>query len=292
MNRFTIKDIENLSGIKAHTWRMWEQRYGLGIPQRKESNQRFYDNENLKQVLRISYLYHSGMKISKIALLGTEQIRMKALDVLSLQDANEYFVKELLEASVDLDEERFDSTLQDAVKRFGIEKTMLKIIHPLQDKIGVLWLTDHVIPAQEHFTSNIISKKLSVAVDSLAIVRDAHTKTIVLFTPEHELHELPLQFIHYLLRKQGHNVIYFGRNVSLQSIKIYEESKHFDYMHFHYVTNVGNRHAQEYVNSVSLAFPGKKIIMSGMLVQQVSVVPENVRLLNSMEEIIRFVEEF
>lgn len=291
MNQFTIKDIENLSGIKAHTWRMWEQRYGLGMPQRKESNHRFYDNENLKQVLRISYLYHGGMKISKIATLNPEQIRLKALNIFSLLDANEYYVKELLEASVDLDETRFERVFEDAIQRFGIENTMLKIIHPFQDKIGVLWLTDHVIPAQEHFTSNIISRKLFVAVDNLPATSDANKKTILLFTPQLEYHELPLQFIHYLLRKNGHKIIYFGSNVCIKSIKTYALSKDFEYLHFHYVTNLASRNAQAYLHELSTAFPGKKIVMSGVLVQQIETVSTNVRLLRSMDEFIEFTQE-
>ena len=291
MNQFSIKDIENLSGIKAHTWRIWEQRYGIGVPQRKESNHRFYDNENLKQILRISYLYHEGVKISKIASLNQDQLRVKALEALPPEKGNEYYIQELLEASIDLDEERFERTFQEAIQRIGIEEAILKIIHPFQDKIGVLWLTDHVIPAQEHFTSNIIRRKFSVAIDNLPVVREAAKKEVLLFTPEQEHHELPLQFIHYLLKKNMHQVIYFGSNVSIESIEIYAQSKHFEYLHFHLVTNFTNMHAQEYLKKLSMAFPEKKIFMSGILVQQINEVPENARLLRSMDEIIRFTEE-
>jgi DNA-binding transcriptional MerR regulator len=291
MNQFTIKDIENLSGIKAHTWRIWEQRYGLGVPQRKESNHRFYDNENLKQVLRISYLYHEGIKISKIALLDQDQLRVKALEALPQEKGNEYYIKELLEASIDLDEDRFERTFQEAIHRNGIEETILKIIHPFQDKIGVLWLTDHVIPAQEHFTSNIIRRKLAVAVDNLPTVTDTTKREILLFTPEKEHHELPLQFIHYLLKKNKHKIIYFGSNVTIKTIHTYGENKPFEHLHFHLVTNLTNKHAQEYLKEISEAFPDKTITMSGILVQQITDVPTNVRLLRSMNEIISYTEE-
>src|SRR3954451_802666 len=153
MNQFTIKDIENLSGIKAHTWRIWEQRYGLGIPQRKDSNHRFYDNDNLKQILRISYLYHSGLKISKIASLGEEQIKAITEDRLLKGNGYEYYVKEFLEASIDLDEEKFERTFQEALNQMPVEEVVINILYPFQNRVGVLWLTDHVIPAQEHFTS-------------------------------------------------------------------------------------------------------------------------------------------
>jgi methanogenic corrinoid protein MtbC1 len=242
-------------------------------------------------VLRISYLYHGGLKISKIASLGSDEIRMKALEALPLENGNEYYVKELLEASIDLDEERFEQTFQHAIQRIGIEETILKIVHPFQDKIGVLWVTDHVIPAQEHFTSNIIRRKLSVAVDNLPQVKETTKKEILLFAPENEQHELPLQFIHYLLRKNRNKVIYFGSNVSLESIKTYEQNKPFEYLYFHLVTNFTNKHAQEYVEEISMMFPNKKIIMSGILVKQLSAAPANVRLLRSMNEIFKFTQE-
>jgi DNA-binding transcriptional MerR regulator len=291
MNQFTIKDIENLSGIKAHTWRIWELRYGIAVPQRKDSNHRYYDNENLKQILRISYLYHGGFKISKIASFNGDEIRVKAMEGLPLENGNEYYIKELLEASIDLDEERFEQTFQEALKRIGVEETILKVIHPFQDKIGVLWLTDHVIPAQEHFTSNIIRRKFSVAIDNLPLIQETNKKEILLFTPEREHHELPLQFIYYLLRKNKNKVTYFGSNVPLDAIDIFRQKNSFDYMHFHLVTNFTNKHAQDYVKEISKRFPEKKIVMSGMLVQQITHAPANVRLLKSMEEIILFTEE-
>lgn len=291
MNQFTIKDIENLSGIKAHTWRIWEQRYGIGLPQRKESNHRFYDNENLKQILRISYLYHEGIKISKIAKLDQDQLRVKALEALPPEKGNEYYIKELLEASIDLDEERFEKAFQEAIQRNGIEESILKILHPFQEKIGVLWLTDHVIPAQEHFTSNIIRQKLAVAIDNLPVVAETTKDEILLFTPENEYHELPLQFIHYLLKKNKHRVIYFGANVSVEALQTYQQNKPVEYLHFHLVTNLTNKHAQEYLKEISEVFADKKIVMSGILVQQITDVPVNVTLLRSMDEIIRFTEE-
>jgi len=291
MHQFTIKDIENLSGIKAHTWRIWEQRYGLGIPQRKDSNHRFYDNENLKQVLRISFLYHTGLKISKIAGLDTEQIKNKALEKQEQENVHGFYIKELLEASIDFDEERFERAFHEAVKRMGVEDAILQITYPYQNKIGLLWLTDHVVPAQEHFTSNIIRQKLSVAIDGLPVVKHTRKKEIILFTPEREHHELPLQFIFYLLRKNKNKVIYFGSNVTVKSIKDYAENASFTHMLFHLVTNFTNKPDNEYVKEISNCFPDKQIVMSGVQVQQVTEVPGNVKLLLSMDEIMAFTAE-
>lgn len=201
MNQFTIKDIENLSGIKAHTWRIWEQRYRIGIAQRKESNHRFFDNDNLKKILRISYLYHGGIKISKIVALEPEEMKEMALSKLPKENENDFYIKELIEASIDLDEERFERTFNEALEKSGIEEVILNIINPFQEKIGVLWLTDHLIPAQEHFTSNIIMQKLAASIDNLALEKNTGKKEILLFTPERERHEIPLLFVHYLLKK-------------------------------------------------------------------------------------------
>ncbi len=291
MNRFTIKDIENLSAIKAHTWRIWEQRYNIAIPQRKESNHRFYDNENLKQILRISYLYHSGIKISKIAKLDNEEMKQMALRKLSKEEANEFYIKEMIEASLDFDEERFEVNFIEALDRMGIEETILNVFYPYQDRIGVLWLTDHVIPTQEHFTSNIIRQKIIVAIDRLPPVSNNQNKQIALYTPEEEQHEIPLLFIYYLLKKNGNKVIYFGRNISFKVLKGYRESGEITHLHFHLVTNLTNKNANEYVKQVSMQFPDIKIIMSGSHVQYVTEVPENVRLLHSMKEILSFAKE-
>jgi DNA-binding transcriptional MerR regulator len=290
MNHFTIKDIENLSGIKAHTWRIWEQRYGLGMPQRKDSNHRFYNNESLKQILRISYLYNSGLKISKIASLDNEDLKNKALSNVLSENDHEYYVKELIEASIDLDEERFENTFVTAIQRMGLESTFVKILCPFQEKIGMLWLTDHVIPAQEHFTSNIIRQKLSVAIDELPLPTEGD-KRVLLFTPEKEQHEIPLQFIHYNLRKNRNRVVSFGCNIKLLDLKSYAEGQSFTHVFFHLVTNLTNLNPDDYLENLSKAFPDKQIMMSGSQAQQVSKLPNNVRLIKSIEDLLKFVKE-
>lgn len=291
MNQFTIKDIENLSGIKAHTWRIWEQRYGLGIPQRKESNHRFYGNENLKQILRISYLYHGGIKISKIASLDTEELKKQALANTFKENEHEYYIKELIEASIDLDEERFERIFVEAIERMGLEDGFIKVLYIFQEKIGVLWLTDHVIPAQEHFTSNIIRQKLTVAIDQLPLPGNQGEKAILLFTPEREHHEIPLQFIHYNLKKNGIRVIYFGSNVKLQHLQLFAEEQPFTHILFHLVTNLTNLHPDKYLQQISSAFADKQILMSGSQADKITKLPGNVRVLKSIDEILGITAE-
>lgn len=289
MNQFTIKDIENLSGVKAHTWRIWEQRYGIGTPQRKDSNHRFYDNENLKQILRISYLYHSGIKISKIARLDKEGIRLKAAVKMDEENGKEYFIKELIEAAIDFHEEQFDKVLQQGFSNYGVEETVLNIIYPFQQKIGMLWLTEHLIPAQEHFTSSIIIKKLAVAIDELPYVKETNKKTIILFTPENEHHEIPLLFIHYLLKKRGNKVIYFGTDVTLDSLKVFSETASFDHIFFHLLTYFKET-PDEYLDKISQTFPDKQIFVSGPLVERITKQLPNTQLLKTDEELNAFLK--
>ena len=200
MNHFTIKDIENLSGIKAHTLRIWEQRYQLFIPKRKESKHRYYDNEDLKHILRISQLYHNGVKISKIAQLPASSIRSMAMEqYIGKQNADAY-IHRLIEASIDFDEERFEELFEQALKQFGLEVTIIDVMYAFLERIGLLWLTDHVIPAQEHFASNIIKRKIISALDALKTKPSPSSGTYVLFTPEGEQHEIPLLLNHYLMK--------------------------------------------------------------------------------------------
>lgn len=236
-------------------------------------------------------MYNNGIKISKIAAIESEEMKAMALSKLQEENGNEFYIKELIEASINLDEERFERTFEEVLKKKGTEDTILKIINPFQERIGVLWLTDHIIPAQEHFTSNIIKQKLTVAINDLPFVKNSEKKEILLFTPRHEQHEIPLQFVHYLLKKNQNKVVYFGCDTSLRSIEYYAKNRSFNYLYFHLVTNLTNISPDQYLEKVSKSFPDKQIIMSGMQVQQVTKTPKNVRLLKSINEMMEFTYE-
>lgn len=289
MNQFTIRDIENLSGIKAHTLRVWELRYSLLTPKRKESNHRVYDNEDLKHILRISYLYHSGVKISHIAKLESSSIE-KILTGVKTGSSNEYLISQLIEAAIDFDDERFANILNGAFKG-PVEAAMLNIIYPFLKRIGLLWITEHIIPAQEHFSSSIITRKLILALETIGQIPVTTKRTILLYAPQHEHHELPLLFIHYLLKKNGNKVIYFGGNVYVKDIAVYCRQHKVTHLHFHLVTNLLDAGLDEYILDLSKRFPENQIIMSGPAVESVKVHPVNVRLLYSLQELMQFVQE-
>lgn len=288
-NAFTIRDIENLCGIKAHTLRIWEQRYQLLCPQRKAGNHRLYDNDDLKHLLRIAFLYHNGHKISVLARLSQEELCALALSLSGRSGGPaEIFINHLMEASLDLDQERFDKTLHNIILHMGFERAITQVTYPFLNKIGLLWLTGHVVPAQEHFASALISKKIHVAIHGLDNPPDLPGKKVLVFTPKGEFHEIPLLYMRYLMKKNGVPTIYFGKNVAIAELEYYCRRKPVDVLYFHMVTNLIRCEPESYIRKLAAAFPDKVIVMSGSLAAALEEIPPNVRLLKSMEEMHAF----
>lgn len=288
MNHFTIKDIENLSGIKAHTLRIWEQRYQLFIPKRKESKHRYYDNEDLKHILRISQLYHNGLKISKIAQLPASSILSMAMEPYLGKQNTDVYIHRLIEASIDFDEERFEELFEQALKQFGLEVTIIDVMYAFLERIGLLWLTDHVIPAQEHFASNIIKRKIISALDALKTKPSPSSGTYVLFTPEGEQHEIPLLLNHYLMKASGKKCIYMGVDVPFDDIDIYVKLKNPKYLYFHAITHLYEQPMDDLLKQLKRKFSQQEIIMSGPLTKEVTLNIQGVTLLRSMTEMLEF----
>lgn len=211
MNAFTIKDLEKLSGIKAHTIRMWEQRYNFLKPQRSCTNIRYYSNDELKTLLNIALLNRFGFKISHIDKMEHGEICAKVLSLKDAEALQERVVNTLVSQMIDLQTDNFEVTLTRYIKCNGLEQTIREIVFPFLEKIGILWQTGHIMPAQEHFVTNLIRQKIIVAIDNLGICTGE--KTCILFLPEGEYHELGLLFLSYLLKQRNNKVIYLGTNI-------------------------------------------------------------------------------
>jgi DNA-binding transcriptional MerR regulator len=287
MNTFTIRDIENLSGIKAHTLRVWEQRYGIITPKRKESNHRLYDAEDLKQILRISYLYHQGYKISRIADMTRDQIMQFTLDS-KRQNNHEVIINQLMEASIDLDEDLFREVFDYMQNKLDLEKSMLTVIYPFLKKVGLLWMTGNVLPAQEHFSSNLIRNKIYQAIEQLPLPSGNVKSKVILMCPPGEYHEIPLLFIHYLLKKNGNVVINFGSNTSSDLVKAYLEKNEANQIFIHLITNFTYQRPEVYVESLLADFPKQEIIASGPLFRDVVLESPRVKFLRSLEEMLAY----
>ncbi len=223
---YSIKDLEKLTGVKAHTIRIWEQRYNLISPQRTETNIRFYTDEEVKRLLKVAALYHQGMKISKIASMDEASINAHILDI-KLSPGNEHAVLEKLTlAMIDLSEETFFSVFDTCIAERGFKETMIHIVYPFLQKVGVMWQVGDVHPAQEHFISNLIRQKLITAIDKLYRPKKDSDQKIILFLSEGELHELGLLFYSYLLQEMNYHVIYLGQSVPPEDILKVAEKYH------------------------------------------------------------------
>ncbi|MEP7250762.1 MAG: MerR family transcriptional regulator [Ginsengibacter sp.] len=287
---FTIKDIENLSGIKAHTIRIWEQRYSFIKPKRSETNIRYYTNEELKTILNIALLNKYGYKISHIDKMSPESM---AENVLSLTDAEakEYLlINTLLECMVDYDMEKFEALLDNAFSVSGIEKTILKIIFPFLEKVGILWLTNHVNPAQEHLVSNIIRQKIIVGIDTVKM-KQKKLMTVCLFLPESEYHELSLLLVFYLMKKKSVNVIYLGAHTPFKELDNVILNKKPDYLYTHITSASQNFNFEKFLSQIHKQFGNYRFIVSGKFTTTYKkAIPPKIIFKKSLAEVKDFID--
>jgi len=264
MHSFTIKDLENLSGIKAHTIRIWEQRYSFLKPSRTGTNIRYYSNEELKKLLNIALLNKYGYKISHIDKMSEAEIKEKILALNQSEAQQERVVNELIRNMVDLDMEKFEAVLDNYILVKGIEKAITQIVFPYLEKIGILWLTNHIIPAQEHLVTNVIRQKLIVGIEN---IRSSVTvnKKVLLCLPDGEFHELGLLFMNFLLKSRGVCAIYLGCSVPIDDVEFVAKMKKPDYI-FTHLTSVGHKfNFEKFISTINKKFPAVPIIISGKL---------------------------
>ncbi|GAB2829369.1 MerR family transcriptional regulator [Ferruginibacter profundus] len=264
MNSFTIKDLENLSGIKAHTIRIWEQRYSFIKPERSDTNIRYYSNDELKKILNVALLNKYGYKISHIDKMNEGEIKEKILSLNQMEAQQERIVNELIQSMVDIDIEKLELILDKYILARGIERTITQIIFPFLEKIGILWLTNHINPAQEHLVTNIIRQKLIVGIDGIVTALKVN-KSVLLFLPEGEYHELGLLFMYYLLKSRGVTAIYLGSSVPLKDVEYVVKLKKPDYLYSHLTTVGQNFNFDKFISNVTQKFAGIPIIISGQL---------------------------
>ncbi|MGO4293913.1 MerR family transcriptional regulator [Chitinophaga sp. RAB17] len=288
MNTFTIKDIENFTGIKAHTIRIWEQRYPLFQARRKDTNHRTYDSEDLKTLLRIAYLYHHGIKISRIAALSVTEQNKLSLEIAVEGKSTLLPVNDLIAATLDYDHQQFERIFYNQVLHLGFEQCITQVVYPFLERIGVLWLTGNVIPAQEHFSSNIIRTKIMTAIDGLPM-NPAATEHFLLFLPEGEFHEIPLLYAQYLLKKQGKLVTSFGANVPLDDLHAFLAVKKVTHIYTHLLTNLSSSTINELTTKLSQQYPDIKLLVAGPQTKLLTgPLPANVLLAESLEKLLSF----
>lgn len=292
MNTYSIKDLENISGIKAHTLRIWEQRYNFIKPQRTDTNIRYYNGEDLKLILNISLLKNNGFKISKIAKMDAEEISREV----SLLTESEFRFPEQVQAltlsMLNMDEERFEKTMSTSILQLGFEKTMINIVYPFLGKVGILWQTGAANSAHEHFITNLIRQKLLVAIDGQFVTRHETTKKYLLFLPEGEMHELGLLFASYIIKARNRQVIYLGQNLPFEDLKNIFNIQKPDFLVTILTNSFDGDGIAAYINKVSTTFPSAKLLISGrQVIGEDLKVSENTIIYPRKELFIEFVDQ-
>ena len=285
MSHYSIKELEKLSGIKAHTIRIWEKRYRIVKPDRSDTNIRSYSDDDLKKIINVSLLNHHGLKISKIADLTDDELREKVFELGEKQGDAELHIDRLITSMIDLDEEKFEGILKKQVARFGLEHAMTQIVYPFLERIGVLWQTGNITPAQEHFISNLIRQKVIVAIDELPQPPKDAPKAL-LFLPDEELHELGLLFYHYVTRKCGMRTFYLGQMVPYGDVKSICQVHQPKFLITSMTSPPPSINAQQYLTQLCKDHPKCKVLATGRALKDLKFsMPKNLRLFFMLEEL-------
>jgi DNA-binding transcriptional MerR regulator len=295
LSRYSIKDLEKLSGVKAHTIRIWEKRYGLLEPQRTDTNIRFYDDDQLKFILNVSILLGLGFKISRISHMTDDELNREIEKHLIEQSkardlANEHKVNGLTVAMIELDESRFNNIYISALTEVGFYQTLSKIIYPFLEKVGIMWGINEINPAQEHFISNLIRQKVIVEIDRLPTKPEKEEK-VVLFLPEDELHELGLLVAQYFIRKEGYKTYYLGQNVPYTDLLKVSKIANPDILLTFFVTSIQPNNAAEYIERLHSDFGTNKLWVGSRpeLLENVDL-PANLTILNSIDKLLELIK--
>lgn len=285
ITQYSINDLAQLSRIKAHTLRIWEQRYGLLKPERTKTNIRLYTQDDLKHLLNVSVLYDHGVKISNIAKLDNEEIREKVRHLKTADVAFHLHVQSLIIAMLDIDEIHFEDLLSRNLKSLGMETTMEHVLFPFLQQIGILWQTNTITPVQEHFISNLIRQKIIGAVDRLEERTPSSSKRFVLFLPQDEMHEISLLYSHYLLKNRGHRSLYLGQSVPLQDLSGVLKTRKVDVLITVITSQPCGDDVQPYLDKVAELNPGTEIWISGYQVRyQTLRIPANVHIMENLDD--------
>ncbi len=288
---YSIKDIEKLSGVKAHTIRIWEKRYNIICPKRTESNIRYYDDDDLKHILNISYLKKQGHKISKIAQMTEEELKKKVTEYSKLDMSSEDQLDALMLFILELDAFNFNKILDKYIEDLGLEEAMDAVIYPLLDKIGVAWLTGSFQGVHESFVVNCIKNKLVVCIDRLNSDYEP-LKKILIYLPVEEKQELSLLFLHYVLKKHHCEVINVGLDITLKDVLDACQIAQPEFVFTIINDSYKGDGLQPYVNNICRSLKNCTFLITGYqaMIQNVDW-PENSKLLQNLDDTISFIKD-
>jgi len=292
---FSIRDLENLSGIKAHTIRIWEKRYGLLSPERTSTNIRSYNLISLQKLLNITLLYNNGHKISKIAKLPEENIPLMVSEIVSKNSVKNHAISAFKLAMINFDQSLFVSTYNSIMADRSFREVFKDVFIPFLNELGLLWQTNSIGPAHEHFITGLIKQKLISNTENLQNLRVKKDKIFVPFLPENEIHEIGLLYLNYEIISRGYKSIYLGQSVPLDTL--IDVMKYFDNLHFisYFTVAPVKEKIESYVADFSdliKPFKNNKLWILGYQTRhlETSKLPEYVATFNSIEQLIEKLE--
>jgi DNA-binding transcriptional MerR regulator len=268
---------------------MWEQRYGILKPERTDTNIRYYSDDDLKYLLNLSLLNKNGYKISKLASLTRDQIHQSVENFDKSNTDFESDISTLIISTIDLNEALFEQVFQQNIIKIGFEKTITDVIYPFLNRIGTLWISGSVSPAQEHFISNLIRQKLIVAIDVQPKLPKPDAKKVLIYTPENEMHELSILFAAYVFKRQQHKVYYLGVSVPFENVDMVVQHHGIEWIVLNITTNPSGNQFNAYLEKLNTFFAGKNIVLMGYQAnKRKDEVPSNIHVIQSLEELFQF----
>ncbi len=259
---YSIRDLEKLVGVKAHTLRVWEQRYNLIEPKRTSTNIRYYEEDDLKYLINVALLKKNGYKISAIAKFSKEELRDKVAEITSVSRDLTDQLDMLTLSMMEMDTYKFSNIIDINFKQIGFERTILEIINPFLEKLGLLWLTGSIQQIQEVFITQLLTQKIWTAIDQSPLP-NRNAPKFVIYLPEGEEQEMTILIINFFLRSRGINVIYLGKNVSLQDLKEAYLINNFSNVFTIFSDSFTKMNLSEYTSQFQSEFPNVKMYATG-----------------------------
>lgn len=289
---FSIKDLENLSGIKAHTIRIWEKRYNLLCPKRTDTNIRFYSLKSLQKLLNITLLYNNGYKISKIAKIPEEELPLMVREIVSENSIKNKSINAFKLAMINFDQSLFLNTYNSLLGDRSFREIFYDIFLPLLNELGLLWQTETISPAHEHFVTALVKQKILLNIEKLQLAEPTKTDpTFVLFLPDNEIHEIGLLYLNYEIVLRGYRAIYLGPTIPLESLtdiqRYYDNLTYLSYFTVSPPTEGIRKYLEDFQKIVNRDRNSKLWILGQQVKDSVS--PEEfpgVKAFHSIEEVI------
>ena len=289
-SNFSIKDLENISGIKAHTIRIWEKRYNLLSPDRTDTNIRRYSLNSLQKLLNITLLYNHGFKISKIASLDREEIPILVREIALKSNSEQVSVNALKLSMINFDTVLFDATYEEILLQNDFDFVFINIFMPLMNELGILWQTNAISPSHEHFITNLIKQKIHTQTESLQkeYLPQRNNKVFVLYLPEDEIHEMGVLFLNYFILKFGYRTIFLGQSLQTESLETLL-SFDIDFCFVTYLTvepnkEVIDQYIEEFYQTILKSNNAQLAIMGPQQVYiDLSKLPQNIHLFKTLD---------